>query len=155
MTREKRIRSITSTTCAAAIALLLGGSILTALETRAELPPQAYRQRQATAPEVLVIKVRSVTSKETQRPDHKVVANTVEAVVEHVARTARDLKPGTIIQIFYTQRRYNQPIAGPSEVPTLKEGEVRPAYLAWVKETEVYSPAAGGYSFTKVEADSR
>ena len=138
---------------ALAVALLAASSALV-FSARAELPPQAYRQRQAAAPEVLVIKVRSVKTKETQRSDHKLVANTVEAVIEHVARTSRDLKPGAVIQIFYTQRRYNQPIAGPSEVPTLKEGEVRPAYLAWDKETEVYSPAAGGFSFTKVEADS-
>ena len=102
-----------------------------------------------------MIKVKSVTTKETQRPDHKLIANTVEAVVQHVARTSRDLKPGAAIQIFYTQRRYTQPLAGPSEVPTLKEGEVRPAYLSWNKESEVYSPAAGGFSFTKVEESAR
>ena len=134
---------------------LLAAFALSPFIARAELPPQAYRQRQAAAPEVLVIKVRSVTTKETQRADHKLVANTVEAVVEHVARTARDVKPGAVIKIFYTQRRYNQPLVGPSEVPSLKEGEVRPAYLAWNKETEVYSPAAGGFSFTKVGADAR
>ena len=117
----------------------------------AELPPQAYRQRQAAAPEVLVIKVRSVVTKATDRPDHKLIANTVEAVVEHVARTTTGLKPGAVIKIVYTQRRYEKPLAGPSEVPTLKEGEVRPAYLSWQKETELYSPAAGGFSFTKVE----
>lgn len=98
-----------------------------------------------------MIKVQSVITREMQRADHKLVSNTVEALVEHVARTARDVKRGNVIRIFYTQRRYNQPIAGPSEVPTLKEGEVRPAYLAWDKETEVYSPAAGGFSFTKVD----
>jgi hypothetical protein len=136
-----------------AIRLALAGALAFAAPSnaRAELPPQAYRQRQAAAPEVLVIKVRSVSTKETQRADHKLIANTVEAVVEHVARTAKDLKPGAVIQIFYTQRRYSQPVAGPSEVPTLKEGEVRPAYLAWDKDAEVYSPAAGGYSFTNVE----
>ena len=102
-----------------------------------------------------MIKVQSVTSKETERADHKLVAHTIDAVVQHVARTSRDLKPGAAIKIFYTQRRYTRPLAGPSEVPTLKEGEVRPAYLSWNKETEVYSPAAGGYSFTKVEDSAR
>jgi hypothetical protein len=134
-----------------AIAVALLGSVTAAVDrARAELPPQAYKQRQAAAPEVLVIKVRSVKTRETERADHKLIANTVEAVVEHVARTSRDLKPGAVIQIFYTQRRYTRPPAGPSEVPSLKEGEVRPAYLAWDKETELYSPAAGGFSFTKV-----
>jgi hypothetical protein len=148
--RDKAART-TSRAGSVVAAALLAAFALSPFVARAELPPQAYRQRQAAAPEVLVIKVRSVTTKETQRLDHKLVANTVEAVVEHVARTARDVKPGTVITIFYTQRRYERPLAGPSEVPSLKEGEVRPAYLAWDKETEVYSPAAGGYSFTKVE----
>ncbi len=154
MARQRGQFSFARTSSAIAVALL-AAVCAPVFSARAELPPQAYRQRQAAAPEVLVIKVRSVTTKETQRADYKLIANTVEAVVEHVARTARDLKPGAVIQIFYTQRRYNQPMAGPSEVPTLKEGEVRPAYLSWDKETEVYSPAAGGYSFTKVEADAR
>ena len=130
---------------------LLAAFSLGGLSLRAELPPQAYRQRQAAAPEVLVIKVRSVATKEIERSDHKLIANTVEAVVEHVGRTSTGLKPGAVIRILYTQRRYAQPIAGPSEVPSLKEGEVRPAYLSWQKESEVYSPAAGGFSFTKVE----
>ena len=134
----------------AACAVLAALSV-TAAPASAELPPQAYRQRQAAAPEVVVIKVRSVVTKETERPDHKLIANTVEAVVEHVGRTTTGLKPGAVIKILYTQRRHEKPLAGPSEVPTLKEGEVRPAYLSWQKETQVYSPAAGGFSFTKVE----
>ena len=125
--------------------------MFTAAGLRAELPPQVYRQRQAAAPEVLVIRVKSVKTKEAQRPDHKLVTNVVEALVEHVARTTKGLKPGTVITIVYTQRRYSQPIAGPSEVPSLDESEIRPAYLAWDKDLEAYSPAAGGYSFKKVE----
>ena len=126
--------------------------VVTSLCAIAELPPGVYRERQQASPEALVIKVRAVKTKETRRSDHTVIANTVEAVVENVARTATNLKSGTAITIEYAQRRYEQPIAGPSEVPTLKEGEVRPAYLAWNKEAEAYAPAAGGYSFTKVQA---
>lgn len=133
----------------AAFAVL--AAMLPAAAVRAELPPQAYKQRQAAAPEVLVIRVTSVKTTETQRADHKLIANVVEAKVEHVARTSRGLKPGAAIKIMYTQRRYNQPIAGPSEVPTLDESEIRPAYLAWDKDLEAYSPAAGGFSFKKVE----
>ena len=142
-------------TASTIIIALLAAFILAPLQARAELPPEAYRYRQAAAPEVLVIKVRSVKTKETQRSDGKLIANTVEAVVEHVARTARGLKPGATIEISYTQRRHKVPMPGPSEVPTLKEGEVRPAYLAWDKENEVFSPAAGGYSFTKVGSEKR
>ena len=131
--------------------MMVALSALVPVSASAELPPAVYRQRQAAAPEVLVIKVQSVITREMERADHKLISNTVEALVEHVARTARDVKRGSLIRIFYTQRRYNQPVAGPSDVPTLKEGEVRPAFLSWDKETEVFSPAAGGFSFTKVE----
>ena len=126
-------------------------AVLPTIPSQSELPPQVYKQRQAAAPEVLVIRVNSVKTTETQRADHKLIANVVEARVEHVARTSRGLKPGAMITIRYTQRRYNQPIAGPSEVPSLDESAIRPAYLAWDKEIEAYSPAAGGYSFKKVE----
>lgn len=129
---------------------LLAATLLLTFSADAELPPQVYRQRQAAAPEVLVIRVKSVKTNETQRADHKLVANVVEAVVEHVARTSKALKPGSVITIMYTQRRHNQPVTGPSEVPSLSESEIRPAYLAWDKELEAFSPAAGGFSFTKV-----
>jgi hypothetical protein len=131
--------------------MLVAAALSTAAGARAELPPQVYRQRQAAAPEVLVIRVKSVNTKEAQRADHKLVTNVVEAVVEHVARTTKGLKRGAVITIVYTQRRYNQPVTGPSEVPSLDESQVRPAYLAWDKDLEAYSPAAGGYSFRKVD----
>lgn len=135
-----------------AVALMLvAAAVLTVADAYAELPPQVYRQRQAAAPEVLVIRVKSVNTKEAQRADHKLVTNIVEAQVEHVARTTKGLKPGAVITIVYTQRRYNQPMTGPSEVPSLDESEIRPAYLAWDKDLEAYSPAAGGFSFKKVE----
>ena len=117
---------------------------------RAELPPDVYRQRQQAAPEALQIKVQSVKAEESRRPNHTLIANAIEAVVEKVERTATDLKPGAKILILYTQRRHDQPMPGPSEVPSLKEGQVCPAYLAWSKEAEAYSPAAGGYSFERV-----
>ena len=129
---------------------LAAAALLIAAGVHAELPPQVYRQRQGAAPEVLVIRVKSVNTKEAQRADHKLVTNVVEAVVEHVARTTKGLKPGAVITIVYIQRRYSQPVTGPSEVPSLDESEIRPAYLAWDKDLEAYSPAAGGFSFKKV-----
>ena len=118
----------------------------------AELPPEVYRERQQASPEALVIKVKSVKASETRRPGHTLVANTVEAVVQNVARTATNLKPGATITILYTQRRHDEPVAGPSEVPSLKEGQVRPAFLSRSKHDEAYSPAAGGYSFDRAGA---
>jgi hypothetical protein len=115
---------------------------------RAELPPSAYKERQENAPEALVIEVRSVSKRETTEEKWKQIDFTVEAEVQKVDRTASKLRPGAVIQIRYAQRHYSQPIAGPSEVPALKEGQVCPAYLSG--DGKVYSPAAGGYSFETV-----
>jgi hypothetical protein len=114
----------------------------------AELPPSAYKERQQNAPEALVITVRSVSKRETKESQWKQTDFTVEAEVQKVHRSATKLAPGRVIQIRYSQRHYSQPIAGPSEVPALKEGEVCPAYLSG--DGKVYSPAAGGYSFETV-----
>ena len=115
---------------------------------QAELPPSAYKERQDQAPEVLVIKVRSVSKREKKEAQWKLTDFTVEAEVLKVERSATKLTPGAVIQIRYSQRHYSQPIAGPSEVPALKEGQVCPAYLSG--DGKIYSPAAGGYSFETV-----
>jgi|SRR5687767_8813873 len=121
---------------------------LTASNGPAELPPSAYRERQQAAPEALVIKVRSVSKREIKEEKWKRIDFTVEAEVQKVNRSASKLAPGTVIEIRYAQRHYDQPIAGPSEIPTLKEGQVCPAYLSG--DGKIYSPAAGGYSFETV-----
>lgn len=114
----------------------------------AELPPSAYQERQQNAPEVLVIKVKSVSKREAKEEKWKRIDFTVEAEVQKVSRSATKLTPGTVIEIRYSQRHYSQPIAGPSEVPALKEGQVCPAYLSG--DGKIYSPTAGGYSFETV-----
>lgn len=121
---------------------------ITVSSGQGELPPSAYKERQANAPEALVIKVRSVSKRETKDKKWKRTDFTVEAEVEKVVRSATKLTPAAIITIVYSQRDYAQPIAGPSEVPALKEGQVCPAYLSGDGKT--YSPAAGGYSFETV-----
>ena len=114
----------------------------------AELPPSAYKEWQAKAPEVLLVKVISVTQRETRAENGKEINFTVTAEVQKVERSATNLTPGKKIEIRYSQRHYSQPIAGPSEIPALKEGQSCPAYLTGDGKT--YSPAAGGYSFETV-----
>jgi hypothetical protein len=116
--------------------------------SQAELPPSAYKERQEKAPEALVIKVRSVSKREISEEKGKLIELTVEAEVQKVERSATKLIPGAVIEISYGQRHYAQPIAGPSEIPALKEGQVCPAYLA--VDGKIYLPAAGGYSFKTV-----
>jgi hypothetical protein len=117
-------------------------------EARSELPPSAYKERQDKAPEALVIKVKSVKTSERTESRAKVIEFTVEAEVEKVERSASKLAPGAMIKIVYSRSEHFQPIAGPSEIPALKEGQVCPAYLAG--KGDMFSPAAGGYSFETV-----
>ena len=119
----------------------------------AELPPYVYRDMQAKSPERLTIKVKSVKTEERDEPERKLISVTAEAEVTAVERTASQLKPGRAIRIRYTRSDYKQPIAGPSQVPILREGETYPAFLSKNKEGDAYAPAAGGYSFQVVEPD--
>ena len=128
--------------------VVLAGVAVLPTGSQAELPPSAYKERQATAPGALVIKVRSVRARESNEEKWKQIDIVVEAEVEKVERSATKLTAGTIIQICYSQRHYSQPIVGPSEVPLLKRGQICPAYLAG--EGRSYSPAAGGLSFDTV-----
>jgi hypothetical protein len=118
--------------------------------SRGELPPWVYKERQEKATEALVIKVRSATRTEKVEKEGKTINWKIEAEVEKVERSATRLKPGAVIEIRYVQHTYFQPMVGPSEIPALREGERCPAYLDGGKEGKVYAPAAGGYSFTKL-----
>src|SRR5688500_12073703 len=117
---------------------------------RAELPPDAYKEMQAKAPESLVIRVLSVRTKKADEPRLVRTSVTVEARVERVGRTESRLRPGQVIRIRYEHRRHKEPMAGPSEVPVLKRRQVRPAYLKKDAAGVYYAPAAGGYTFETV-----
>jgi hypothetical protein len=135
--------------CAAALVVCLSAS------ASAELPPYVYRDMQAKAPERLTIKVKSVKTEERDEAERKLISVTVEAEVVGVARTASEVKPGQTISIRYLHTDYKQPIAGPSQVPILREGETYPAFLTKQKDADAYSPAAGGYSFEVVEPEKK
>jgi hypothetical protein len=121
------------------------------LTSWAELPPYVYKQRQQQAPESLLIKVRSVQTRETDEPRGKKIDVSVEAQVEQVIRSQTGLHPGDVIRIHYAHNEYKEPLIGPSEVPMLKEGERCPAYLEMDKKEKTYLPAAGGYSFRELK----
>jgi hypothetical protein len=135
--------------------LACGALVCLSASVFAELPPYVYRDMQAKAPERLTIKVKSVKTEERDEPGRKLIAVTAEAEVVAVERTATELKPGRTISIRYTHTDYKQPIAGPSQVPVLREGETRPAFLRKHKDAETYAPAAGGYSFEIVEGEKK
>jgi hypothetical protein len=130
----------------ALLLILVYGALSSSVD--AELPPWAYKEQQEKAPEALVIKVQSVTTRKITEEERELIEFTVKAEVQKVERTASQLAPGATIEISYTQPNYSTPIVGPSEVPALKEGQVCPAYLA--RDGKTYAPAAGGFSFHTV-----
>ena len=131
--------------------LLLLALALTGLARAIELPPYVYKEWQQKAPESLIIKVRSVKTSEEDEPRRKKISVTVLAQVQKVERSKAGLKPGQMITITYVHSRYQQPLAGPSEVPILEEGKVYPAFLKKAEGEDSYSPAAGGRSFEVVK----
>ena len=136
---------------------VLAAALLVCLSASAaaELPPYVYKDMQAKSPERLTIKVKSVKTEERDESERKLIAVTAEAEVVEVERTASELKAGQTIRIRYTHTDYKQPIAGPSQVPILREGETYPAFLSKSKEGDTYSPAAGGYSFEVVAPEKK
>ena len=130
------------------LVVLLASSGIVSL---AELPPYVYKERQQQAPESLIIRVRSVKTRETDEPRRKKIDVSVVAQVERVKRSKAGLKPGAVIRISYVHSQHKEPLAGPSEVPILQQGQVYPAYLMKSRKGKEYVPAAGGYSFREVK----
>ena len=116
----------------------------------AELPPYVYKERQQQAPESLLIKVRSVQTRETDETRRKRIDVNVEAQVEQVIRSRTGLHAGDVIRIHYIHNDYKEPLIGPSEVPMLTKGQKCPAYLEMDTKQQMYVPAAGGYTFRDI-----
>jgi hypothetical protein len=131
--------------------------VLCAAQVRAELPPDVYRDLQARAPEVLVIAVQDVRTQETRESWGRRLHVTVTAKVRQVQRSRTKLKPGQSIFIRYTHDRYNEPVAGPGQVPVLRKGQTCPAFLRYSGQAKgkakrsYYGVAAGGYSFERMD----
>ncbi len=111
---------------------------------RAELPPSAYESMQAKAPEYLRIEVLRVDVEPGESPTQQRVH--VVALTTEVLRTTSGLKPGEIVNIFYTVTDHPQGWAGPGEVPIPNEKERSVAYLVKTEGSD-FAPAAGRMSF--------
>jgi len=110
-----------------------------------ELPPSAYEAMQAAAPERLEIQVLRVDIEAGDVPEQLKVHLT--ALVNSVARTASNLKPGEVLNVTYVVADRPKSWAGPGEIPILSEKDKTVAYLAKVDESPDYRPAAGAMSF--------
>ena len=74
-----------------------------------------------------------------------------DCIGDEAFKMSSGLKPGDDIGISYVHSRYKEPLAGPSEIPVLEQGDVCPAFLARDGEGKTYKPVAGGYSFKAVK----
>jgi len=127
------------------------GFLSLALAVQAELPPREYRRMQREAPEELKIEVLRVgESPVRERPREREIV--VEAKVVRIARTATRIHDGEVIKIVYRHYRGERELAGPGEPPVLQRGQTAPAFLAKVEgERRVFSPAAGRFSFERLD----
>jgi hypothetical protein len=132
--------------CSPAIVLL----IAMVLKASGELPPSVYKDLQANSPEALTILVEGVRVSSTQGKTATKLEITAEARVETIQRSASGLKPGDVIRIRYVHRDNKPPLPGPSEPEILTKNRIYPAFLIR-SEKEVYTTAAGGYSFRPVK----
>ncbi len=111
----------------------------------AELPPSAYENMQAKAPELVKIEVLRVDVSPGETPADQVVH--VVAMITTVVRTASDLKPDEIINIFYTITEHPKGWVGPGAIPLLEDKQQTVAYLS-KGETGDFKPEAGRMSFS-------
>jgi hypothetical protein len=121
--------------------------VISALSARGELPPYVYQELQTKSPEVLTIKVESVSIATSDEASLKRLTITADARVEKVIRSASGLKPGDAIRISYVRLEHKQPMAGPSEPEVLQKDRSYPAFLVKAPEDEAYSLAARSFSF--------
>jgi hypothetical protein len=112
---------------------------------KAELPPSAYEGMQSKAPEHLQIHVLRIDIQPAQPESTQDILLIV--AVEKVFRTASDLKPGDVLNIVYSLEARPPGWLGPGQVPILRQGDKRIAYLRSLEMPETYAPDAGVMSF--------
>ena len=131
--------------------LVLVASFVTA---KAELPPTAYEQFQADAPEVFQIKVDQVSSKFPGAFDRSKRIESVQATVVKVVRSKSGTKQGDKITLRYERLIPKDGWTGPSPAPALEQGKEYPAYLS--KSTDgTFELGAMGKSFETVKSKSK
>jgi len=112
----------------------------------AELPPSAYEKMQTGAPEYVKIEVLRVDVSPGEKPEDQNIH--VVAMVTQVMRTASEIKPDDIINIFYTITEQPKGWVGPGAIPLLTEKQQTVAYLEKKDVPTEYKPVAGRMSFS-------
>ncbi len=125
--------------------------VLTAASLVAELPPSAYEQLQAEAPEVVEIEVQSVRVTKSAKSEGMRTEVRALAAIRKVTRTATGLKPGDTVSLNYSRLEFRVPTPGPGQPVLVKKGERYRAFLERAAKSEAYTIAAGGQSFQRAE----
>ena len=128
------------------VAILLGVS----MAVRADLSPREYRRMQREAPEELRIEVLGVHERPLREREREFEI-VVDAKVRRINRTAARIHEGDVIKITYIHHRRERPLPGPGEAPILEQGKVYPAFLTKVERERIFKPAAGSFSFERLE----
>lgn len=111
----------------------------------AELPPSAYEQMQAAAPEYLTLEILRVNIErgaEQGQQDVEITARLVK-----VNRSSANLQPGGLLNILYTLTDRSPGFVGPGQVTIPAEGDNTVAYLKNGEKPDEFVPAAGAMTF--------
>jgi hypothetical protein len=111
----------------------------------AELPPSAYEQMQASAPEFLdieILRVEIEPGAESAQQDVEITARILK-----VNRSSSNLQSGGMLNILYTLTGRPPGFVGPGQVPVPAEGDKTVAYLKNGEKPEEFVPAAGAMTF--------
>ena len=117
---------------------------------RADLSPREYRRMQREAPEDLRIEVLAVRERPLREREREFEI-VVDAKVRRINRTAARIRDGEVIKITYIRHRRERPLPGPGELPLLEQGKSYPAFLMKADGPRLFKPAAGSFSFERLE----
>jgi hypothetical protein len=129
-------------------------AVALAATTRADLSPREYRRMQREAPEVLKIKVLNVHERPIRESEREFEI-VVEAKIRGVERSSARLRDGEVIKITYRRHRRERQEPGAGEPPLLERDRDYPAFLTKVEGERLFKPAAGEYSFQRLDEDRR
>jgi hypothetical protein len=110
-----------------------------------ELPPSAYEQMQAAAPEYLEVEILRVDIEPGAEPGEHDVE--ITARIAKVNRSSANLQPGGMLNILYTLAARPPGFVGPGQVTVPLEGDKTVAYLKNGEKPEEFEPAAGAMTF--------
>lgn len=134
-------------------ALLIFASLsISCSSVHAEMSPESYANFQAAAPNAFTIEVQEVVTSRRQCGNDACINVKANVAVTGVARTSAKVQAGQWIKICYQHTERAVALIGPSEIPILKAGRKSDAFLKWDPKQHAFVPAAGGYSFQKVDA---